>query len=59
MTRRSLLRRLREEEGLLNWQEREKLESFAAALDSCFSQRFLGTLEEAKVGVTQYSNTVF
>ena len=49
VTRRSLMKRLREEEGLLNWEEREKLEVFAAALDTRFSQRFLGTLAEAKV----------
>lgn len=49
VTRRSLMRRLGEEEGLLNWEEREKLESFAAALDARFSQRFQGTLAEAKV----------
>ena len=50
VTRRSLIRRLREEEGFLNWEERERLEAFAAALDARFSQRFLGTLGEAKVG---------
>ena len=49
VTRHSLMQRLREEEGLLNWQEREKLESFAAALDAHFSHRFLATLQEAKV----------
>ena len=49
VTRRSLMRRLRDEEGLLNWEERDKLESFAAALDSHFSQRFQATLQEAKV----------
>lgn len=49
VTRRSLVRRLGEEEGLLNWQEREKLESFAAALDARFSQRLQSILEETKV----------
>ena len=49
VTRRSLLRRLGEEEGLLNWEERGLLERFAAALDARFSQRFQAILEEAKV----------
>ena len=54
VTRRSLVRRVREEEGLLNWEEREKLEAFAAALDARFSQRFLGILDGAKVSVRPY-----
>lgn len=49
VTRRSLVRRLGEEENLLNWQEREKLETFASALDARFSQRLQGILEETKV----------
>ena len=49
VTRRSLVRRLGEEEGLLNWQERQKLETFASALDARFSQRLQGILEETKV----------
>ena len=57
VTRRSLLRRLREEEGLLNWREREKLDSFASSLDSCFSQRFLATLQEAKVSETTHTHS--
>jgi hypothetical protein len=48
VTRRSLVRWLGEEEGLLSWEEREKLEVFAAALDARFSQRFQGCLKEAK-----------
>lgn len=51
VTRRSLMRRLREEEGLLNWEERDKLETFAAALNAHFSHRFLATLQEAKVSL--------
>lgn len=49
VTRRSLVRRLAEEEGLLNWEEKRLLENFAAALDARFSQRFQGILEETKV----------
>lgn len=54
VTRRSLMRQLREEDGLLNWEEREKLEIFASSLDAHFSQRFLGTLAEAKVYTNDY-----
>ena len=38
-----------EEEGLLSWQERRLVESFAASLDAYFSQRFYRILEETKV----------
>lgn len=55
VTRRSLVRRLGEEENLLNWQEREKLETFASALDARFSQRLQGLLEETKVWMTSSS----
>ena len=57
VTRRSLVRRLGEEEGLLSWEEREKLEIFAAALDARFSQRFQGCLEEAKVNTHTHTHT--
>ncbi len=43
------MRKLVEEEGLLNWQERRLMESLAAAVDAYFSQRFYAILEEAKV----------
>lgn len=49
VTRRTLVRRLVEEDGLLNWEERRLLESFAASLDAYYSQKFYALLEEAKV----------
>ena len=57
VTRRSLVRWLGEEEGLLSWEEREKLEVFAAALDARFSQRFQGCLKEAKVNTHTHTHT--
>ena len=57
VTRRSLVRRLGEEEALLSWEERGKLESFAATLDARFSQRFQGILEETKVYWALYTCT--
>lgn len=44
-----LVRKLVEEEGLLNWEERRQVESLAAAIDAYFSQRFYAILEETKV----------
>ncbi len=46
---RMLVRKLMEEEGLLNWQERRQVEKLAAAIDAYFSQRFYALLEETKV----------
>ena len=48
VTRRALVRRLAEEEGLLSWDEKRLLENLAAALDARFSQRFKTLLEETK-----------
>ena len=49
VTRRTLVKKLVEEEGLLNWEEKRLLESFAASLDTYYSQKFYALLEEAKV----------
>ena len=49
VTRRTLVNKLVEEDGLLNWDERRLLESFAASLDAYYSQKFYALLEEAKV----------
>ena len=49
VTRRTLVNELVEEDGLLNWEERRLLESFAASLDAYYSQKFYALLEEAKV----------
>ena len=49
VTRRTLVNRLVEEDGLLNWEEKRLLESFAASLDAYYSQKFYALLEEAKV----------
>lgn len=49
VTRRTLVNKLVEEDGLLNWEERKLLESFAASLDAYYSQKFYALLEEAKV----------
>ena len=49
VTRRVLVSKLMAEEGLLNGQERRLMERFAAALDTCFYQRFYAMLEETKV----------
>ena len=49
VTRRTLVKKLVEEEGLLNWEEKRFLESFAASLDTYYSQKFYALLEEAKV----------
>ena len=49
VTRRTLVNKLVEEDGLLNWEERRLVESFAASLDAYYSQKFYALLEEAKV----------
>lgn len=49
VTRRTLINKLVEEDGLLNWEEKRLLESFAASLDAYYSQKFYALLEEAKV----------
>lgn len=49
VTRRVLVSKLIAEEGLLNGKERHLMERFAAALDTCFHQRFYAMLEETKV----------
>lgn len=50
VTRRTLVNKLVEEDGLLNWEEKRLVESFAASLDAYYSQKFYALLEEAKVG---------
>jgi hypothetical protein len=52
VTRRTLVNRLVEEDGLLNWEEKRLVESFAASLDAYYSQKFYALLEEAKVRET-------
>ena len=47
--RRTLLKELMNEEGLLNWKERGLMERLAAAMDAYYSQKFYAILEEAKV----------
>ena len=49
VTRRTLVNKLVEEDGLLNWEEKRLLQSFAASLDAYYSQKFYALLEEAKV----------
>ena len=49
VTRRTLVNKLVEEDGLLNWEEKRLLETFAASLDTYYSQKFYALLEEAKV----------
>ena len=49
VTRRTLVNKLVEEDGLLNWEEKRLMESFAASLDAYYSQKFYALLEEAKV----------
>lgn len=49
VTRRTLVNKLVEEDGLLNWEEKRLVESFAASLDAYYSQKFYALLEEAKV----------
>lgn len=49
VTRRALVSKLVETEGLLSWEERGLVERFAAAFDTHFSHRFYGILEEAKL----------
>lgn len=49
VTRRTLVNKLVEEDGLLNWEEKRLMESFAASLDAYYSQKFYAILEEAKV----------
>lgn len=49
VTRRTLVNKLVEEDGLLNWEEKRLLETFAASLDTYYSQKFYSLLEEAKV----------
>ena len=49
VTRRTLVKKLVEEEGLLSWEEKRLVEPFAASLDTYYSQKFYALLEEAKV----------
>lgn len=49
VTRRTLVNKLVVEDGLLNWEEKRLLETFAASLDTYYSQKFYALLEEAKV----------
>lgn len=57
VTRRTLVNKLVEEDGLLNWEEKRLVESFAASLDAYYSQKFYALLEEAKVRETEYKQT--
>lgn len=56
VTRRTLVNKLVEEDGLLNWEEKRLLESFAASLDAYYSQKFYALLEEAKVSYGKQSD---
>ena len=49
ITRGTLLKTLVMEKGMFSAKERLLLEDFAAALDSYYSQKFYGILEESKV----------
>ena len=49
LTRRTLLRMLMEEEGLLSSADKRQMESVAASLDATYSKRFYSILEQSKV----------
>jgi hypothetical protein len=55
ITRRSIIRHLMQEEGVLIDAERKIFEKFALALDGALTNRYHGTLEELKVSTGHQS----